>query len=65
MIPVDAREKMIKDLNVNQKYTFLNQQEKRQNSVTIREKQGNLKNSPEYLTSQLNANPSIDGKGFL
>ncbi len=61
MIPTEAREKMAKELNVGQKWTFLAQQERRANSVTIREKAGNLKNSPEYLVGQLNAQPTVEG----
>ncbi len=60
MIPTDAREKMIRELNVGQKWTFLAQQERR-NSSSMREKAaGNVKSSPEYMIGQLNAKPSAE-----
>ena len=60
MIPPDAREKMISELTTGQKWTFLQQQEKRESSATLRQQAGNLKDSPEYFVSQMNTRPTLE-----
>ena len=60
MIPSEARAKLVKDLNLGQKWTFLAQQEKRARTDTLREKQGTLKSSPEYMVTQLITNPNAN-----
>ncbi len=59
MLPSEAREKMIRDFSVSQKWTLLQQQTRRARASSGQH-DGKVKSTPEYMVSQLMASATLD-----
>lgn len=57
MMPADARKRMSAELTVAQKWTFLQQAAKKSSRDLQQASAGSVRNSPEYLVSQMRASP--------
>lgn len=60
MVPADAREKMIRELTMAQKWTFLAQQERRNTSGNASKERSSVKTTPDYMIGQLFAKPTVE-----